>query len=455
MLMVPSIEDAYAKAVYTALGGWPLIVASSAITVRHFAYCFGDYLGCIKQEFADDLVHVYTWENGIGKMVGWSPSFLWRGHRVLPVFFSHAAYRNFTHDPKAGRSPDCFVFVCKPDVPEGVLPEEEHNILLNLDTGSPEHTARRQLIADTLPALAQTAPTRKAVKVPTTSPSAYRVLFMKEEGPLRHRLKRVVFDIVGYNVFLELFGVDIQDLLEDHYEYDKIFAPGVIGAPVMKWQGKRLAAIRRKIQAKVEAGPVAKRFQEVARERGMDPVKRLSEVVWIAMFAGYGGTGNLAFETLKMILTDSERFVPLFRRDPRAFMLEAARLHPPVGGMNPSAIRVARKHVLATGETLEMKPGDVAMTLSSGANVDPQVFEDPREFKPGRANAARLLSWNNEPAEFATCESVAGCPAAPRACPGTWLSLRIATATVDLFVQFLEDRHDVGENATATRAEEL
>ena len=31
---------------------------------------------------------------------------------------------------------------------------------------------------------------------------------------------------------------------------------------------------------------------------------RLDEMVWIALFAGYGGTSNLAYETLRMIEQD-------------------------------------------------------------------------------------------------------------------------------------------------------
>lgn len=109
------------------------------------------------------------------------------------------------------------------------------------------------------------------------------------------------------------------------------------------------------------------------------------------------------------------------------------------------------------------------MILSSGANHDPKIFKEPHVFKPGRENAERLLSWNNvawhshssfslvsltakglfgsvgswavvfqwfsrggeakEWRDFKSCPSVAGCAAAPRGCPGTFLSMHIAKET--------------------------
>ena len=69
---------------------------------------------------------------------------------------------------------------------------------------------------------------------------------------------------------------------------------------------------------------------------------RLDEMLWIALFAGYGGTSNLAYETLRMIEKD-QALAALFRADPDSFMLEAARVRPPVGGMNPVQFRRAEE----------------------------------------------------------------------------------------------------------------
>ena len=102
--------------------------------------------------------------------------------------------------------------------------------------------------------------------------------------------------------------------------------------------------------------------------------ERLDEMVWIALFAGYGGTSNLAYETLRMIRKDGvgtgdrqvhilsqlqdPKLVKLFRSDPLAFMLEAARIRPPVGGMNPVQYRKpTRIHFPSIGRTWSAREG--------------------------------------------------------------------------------------------------
>jgi len=446
--MIPSVEDQIATYIYSNFRGFPLTVTGSLLTVRHFVYCTGDYIGCVKKEGAEDLVHIFGWEKGIGNFVPFSVSLLKHAHWEMPMHFSHAAYRNITHDPKAGRPMDAFVFSKKSDLPDGVLPDLEKNILLNFDTGTEEHWGRRKLIADMLPALNYTDEPVK-LKIPNGENAkafAHGVGLVESlVGPmLGGKLKKQVFDLVGLNIFQQLFGVDISEHLDDHFEYDKTFAPGVIGVPVMGFQGKRLKDIRAKIFARIKVGDIGRAFIKEAEKRGWDGETRLNEMVWIAMFAGYGGTGNLAYETLKFIVKDPETYVPLYKKDPRAFMIEAARHFPPVGGMNPVAYREDTTHTLANGVILTPKAGDLALTLSSGANMDPQVFKEPHAFIPNRPNGMKLLSWNNELDAFMSCDSVAGCPAAPRGCPGTWLSLRVATAAVGFFVDGLVEAGKAG-----------
>ena len=72
-----------------------------------------------------------------------------------------------------------------------------------------------------------------------------------------------------------------------------------------------------------------------------------------------------------------------------------------------------------------------------GSNKDPSLFEEPLAFRPGRKNALRLLTWNNELRDIRACPTAAGCDAAPRGCMGTHLSLRVATAVVEFFVSGL------------------
>lgn len=419
-LLVPDVSLEFYRAQVTYLDGTPLLLAGLLSTGRHFAYCLGDYLGCVKDQFAQELIQTFKWETGVGVGAVFAPSMAYHGHRVSTIYFSHSEYRKWTYDPAAGRPRDMMVASNKTSLPSGVMPDLSSDILLNFDTGTTEHTARRQLLADGLPALAYGAQLPEFKVPPGVAPS--------DSG------KRSVFDMVGCNLFRSLFGVDVADELPAIFEYDATFTPAVLGAPVLGFQGRRLSEIRASVMRKVEPGEVAQSFMALAKERGMPGKERLDEMVWIALFAGYGGTSNLAYETLRMIRKDP-KLVKLFRADPLAFMLEAARIRPPVGGMNPVQYRKPKQITFPSiGKTWSAREGELAMLLSSGANHDPQIFKDPDDFRPGRENAERLLSWNNEWGDFKTCPTVAGCPAAPRGCPGTFLSMHIAKETVSFFI---------------------
>ena len=431
-LLVPDISLSFHKAQMSYFDGTGLVLAGFISTGRHFTYCLGDYLGCVKDEIARELVETFTWETGIGILVVPAPSMAYHGDKVGTVYFSHDQYRKWSYDPAAGRPPDMMVASNKSSLPPGVLPELSPDILLNFDTGSAEHTARRKLLADGLPSLAYGA-TLPEIKAPPSVKAS--------DGSK----KVAVFDMVGYNLFRCLFGADVAEVLPQIFEYDATFTPAVLGGPILGFQGRRLAEIRAAVMRKVEPGEIAQKFISLAEDRGMPGKERLDEMVWIALFAGYGGTGNLAYETLRMIQKDP-KLVKLFRSDPEAFMLEAARIRPPVGGMNPVQYRKSREiNIPSIGKTWPVKEGQLAMILSSGANRDPQVFKNPHEFKPGRENAERLLSWNNEWGDFKSCPSVAGCPAAPRGCPGTFLSMTIAKETVAFFLNDMEKKQAASE----------
>lgn len=440
-LLVPAVHNVAVVTVHTHLSGLPLVLANLLFTGRHFAYCMGDYVVCVKDQVASDTQHIYGYEAGVGMMVPPAIRDPVNGHGLLPIFFSHEAYVAITHSAKASRPPDMFVFSNKSALPPGVLPDLEPDILLNFNTGTKEHSARRQLLADALPALAQKQTVEPVFSVPAGVKASDAAVLGQSFAGLRYlSLKRAVFDTVALNLFKWLYGIDVQDLLAEHFEYDTLLAPAALGVPVLPAAGKKMASIRKKFFDRVVTSDVGKGFIAEAEKRGMDGMKRIDEMVWITMFAGYGGTSNLAFETVKFILKHPAKHVKLFKQDKHSFILESARLHPPVGGMNPISFENATSFTFRTGRTLKVEPGNIGLVWVSGANKDPKVFkDDAKVFKPGRSNAERLLSWNNEWGLFSSCETVAGCPAAPRGCPGTFLSARITTAVVNFFVGGIEE----------------
>lgn len=436
VILIPSVDSRLNVEVEKLDSGSAYLACRTILHVRNFAYCLGKhgteswYLGCFKPKLGIDMIKVYGFNPGVGRMLSFSISSLWHGpdsSREWVGHYSHAEYRNITYNPKAGRPPHSFVLSQQQSIVHGLLPRDGA-ILLHFDTGSAEHTARRLLMADTLPALAQ-SPAPIELKLPSSVMSSDAANF-----DLNKNLKQVVHDVVGYNLFMQLFGTDVEEELPLLFEYNNLIAPAVIGIPMSAGCGTRLAQIRKQVLDKVMASTIGKNIMSVASSRGMDGQDCLEEILWTVMFAGYGGTSNLVFEIIRTtIAKDPKTYVPLFEKDPMAYILEGARLNPPVGGMNYFAYRERKVFTFKTGVSVTREPGDVGIAFCSPANKDPTVFKDAGAFKPGRQNAERLVSWNNEVADFKKCDTVAGCAEAPRGCPGTFLSWRISAAVTSFF----------------------
>ena len=138
LLLIPSVEREVFRFSHTHLVGDALAVANAVITARHFVFCMGDYLWCVKDLIIDDLVSVYGWDAGVG--VGSIPSM---GVSEAPVYFSHAQYSSVAYDPRAGRPMDALCLTNRSDLPLGILPDRDPILMLNCDTGSQEHIAPR------------------------------------------------------------------------------------------------------------------------------------------------------------------------------------------------------------------------------------------------------------------------------------------------------------------------
>jgi len=374
------------------------------------------YLKCYKNMVTQDMADVFGWDGTLGVMpVGTRGGTGYWG----PCFYSHSSYKKAVENPAAGRPNGMFILSNRSTLPPGVIPVSVDQILLEFDTGHPEWKRRRQLLWDGLPALHQQDSVPAAIAPPGVSP---------RDGHSDQAIMRVL----GVTLFQWLFGVDVSNEIELILEYDKLFAPAVFGGFTGGVVGgKRLAEIRDIIEHKVARGEVGREFLALAESRGMPGQTRLQDAIWVVLFAGFGGTSNLAIQTIKHILANPGLNVPLLRKDVEAFMLEAARLYPPVGGMNPIELREPLELKLPAGKTVVAPVGTWGLTITSGANRDPTIFEDPETFRPGRKNAERLLTWNAELGDIRAGKAVRGCP-------GTHLSLRLATSVVSYFVDGAE-----------------
>jgi len=241
---------------------------------------------------------------------------------------------------------------------------------------------------------------------------------------------KAIMRVLGVTLFKWLFDADVADEIELIIEYDNLFAPAVFGQfSAGEAGGTRLAEIRGILEPKVARSSGGQKLLALAKDRGMPAQTCLQEVIWVVLFAAFGGTSNLAIQTVKHILADrSADNVRLFLEDKEAFMLEAARFYPPVGGMNPMVLREPLDMKKPSGAVVSAPKGSWGLTISTGANRDPTVFENPNVFWPGRSHADRLMTWNAELRDIRAGTSVRGCP-------GTHFALRLATSVVSYFVE--------------------
>jgi len=144
----------------------------------------------------------------------------------------------------------------------------------------------------------------------------------------------------------------------------------------------------------------------------------------------------------------------LSQADPDAFLVESARLDPPVTSVSAIAPKGGQQLQGPGGGQLRVAQGVPMQLLLSHANRDPAVFERPYAFDPSRRNLDKVLSWNGVDAAVRAGQAPCGCPAcchhlprllppaqsatcprrvpqAPRGCPGRALSIDLARQIVE------------------------
>merc|ERR1712176_1321144 len=116
---------------------------------------------------------------------------------------------------------------------------------------------------------------------------------------------------------------------------------------------------------------------EAVFERGLkDPEMRLREVLFVSLFFGVGGTRDQVAAALYIIRKD-KHLLSSFWKDPRAFVVEAARLYPGVGGMDIVLRSNASTTTLGNGRVVQTRAGDRVVVWTAAGNRDPNVFGGP------------------------------------------------------------------------------
>lgn len=255
---------------------------------------------------------------------------------------------------------------------------------------------------------------------------------------------------VVMNLFMRMFGEwpseSDTDTMVEYFVYGGscVLGPDFHRLTFNVMLGK-VKSIREQVRDVVARTPTGQRVLSLAAEDGMSEEEAqlmLVQVVDGFLFAGMFGTTHLAGHTLARIRSDPIRHVPLWQQSPRSYLLEQARVDPPVTSVTavldaPDTVTLS----LFPESPVTLPAGTTVQLLISNANTDPDVFGGDqrsavraREFDPARSSEEldKILSFNG-------LEGFVRAGKAPRGCVGHNLALRLAEDIVEAFLPTEEE----------------
>lgn len=401
-------------------------IASKVVFISTILACKGDYGICGRAELGRFFLRQSGDKSGFAR--GFGP--------FKFVVNTHERYLDWISSTSLERSPNIFIGAKLDQIHDGIIPG---NTLLNLGTGNPEHTKRRQLISDAITALAR-HPERPALNVPS---------WAAKDGD-----SSVIMRLTGLNIFKWMFDIQLEDMhLDMLMEFNQISGPIALGlAHGDAEQAKIVTNIVNTLKELIRKSDTGKNFVALSDERGYDTETRLTELTAILMFAGFGGTSAYAVSTLDRIRSDPAYYVPLYKKDRVAFLKESARLNPPVGGMVVNAHKDVHVSLDGdmSGKKLDVDAGQLGVMWIPNANKDVHVFGGPNKdeeyafkFDPSRENLDKIMTWNGllDDIENGWAPVPGTKGHSPRACPGAIFAIQMVEKVVDHFLPNPDGTH--------------
>lgn len=167
----------------------------------------------------------------------------------------------------------------------------------------------------------------------------------------------------------------------------------------------------------------------------IDETAMLQQVVDGYLFAGLLGTTSLATSAFNRLRSHPALYGPMWQRDPISFLVECARLDPPVSSVtalldNDRELYVGVGYAdmfgghEAGGHKVLFPKGTPIQMLITQANRDSSVFgHTANQFDPTRSTLGHVLSWNG--LEMNVRER-----SAPRGCPGHDLAIDVTRVLI-------------------------
>jgi hypothetical protein len=325
-------------------------------------------------------------------------------------------------------------------VPEKCL---GHNTLIFLNTSSKMHYDLRQLLKDAIPSLSQ----RSSLSLVHEEVPLERAL--GEGVPTKNVDTNDTYDVIVVRktliktLFYTMFGSRLTDdevlIIVDYLTYG---ATCVLGEDFHRYTFglmlNKIGKIRKTVYNAIYVSPTGKNIIKLVENKYsyMNINETILQVSDGFLFAGLIGTEHLTTHLLNRIhgKYDSQSSVDynaLWEENRTAFMLEHARLDPPVTSV--TSIVPRNVDTILRGKNVTIKAGTRNQLGLSTANKDPTVFggryhskAKAQMFDPSRKNLEMIVSWNG-------IESFVKMGNAPRGCPAYNLSLSIAESMVDFF----------------------
>jgi hypothetical protein len=225
-----------------------------------------------------------------------------------------------------------------------------------------------------------------------------------------------VSKIVTKIIFKNIFNIDLDDKQSElgaTYEKDRLFVlfPNFYHKLLFNIKKKKLIKLRKDVYNIINRNI----------ESDNSPINKedLSYVLTdMVLFAGVVGTTHLTYAVLHKIKENND-MLQLYKSNPYNFIVEAARLDPPVTSLN--VLMKEDKTYNIYGKDYNFKKGTHLMAVISEANIDPEVFEEPEKFNPNR-DLTKVLSWNG----FGF-----------RKCPARDISINICKTIIDYYIENL------------------
>jgi hypothetical protein len=209
---------------------------------------------------------------------------------------------------------------------------------------------------------------------------------------------------------------------------------------------RTLDRIRSDVVSAAAKTPRGKSLLEAAEAEFGEADGVLAAAVDGMLFAGIRGTVHLVEAIVERIEGSHASMVALWTADRRSFVLEQARLDPPVLTSVSSIVTKFSAITMGAGRfgerTVNMEPGSVTQLVLSQANRDPDMFggalhlpSRAHEFDPTRGpELDQVLTFNN----------VLNSRAGEATGPGYGLTMELTVALVDCFLPSIKPQQQAG-----------